>query len=233
MKMTITNNKVILHLPKTAGSSVRWNAMKVDGFQYSCQHCHYKMLPEEFKDMPKVSFIRFPMDWYVSYYEYTKKNSHEKERLGLLFTDVISEDFTKSFQETLPLLINLTKCFKERPDLLMKFKNNLKQKVTNDYKCWIVSYFDNISTITPETFENKSMYQWLYDIVGLDNATVYRVEDQFEEGMRKEFPRAPIQHRNVNKKRKPFREYYTKELEDMVTKADSYILDKYYKDFQG
>lgn len=236
--MTVTNSRVILHLPKTAGSTVRWRAMENDGFQYACQHCSFKMLPNEYKGMKIVSFIREPLDWYVSYYEFTKKRFINKGDISLLFVKEFSEDFEKSFQETLPLLLDLTKTFKENPLMLEKFKLTLKSLTCNKYVAFASSYFDNISTITPESFEHKSMYQWYYDIIGLDNATVYRIEDQFEEGML-EFNATPrgrrteFRKKNQNTDRDETDTYYTKELKEMVLKADKYIINKHYSSYYG
>jgi len=195
--MTVTNTRVILHTPKTAGSSIRWPAMKIDGLQYSCQHCHIKMLPNQYKNMKKITFVRNPYDWYASRYSFTIKRKNHIKNLDDVFTETFSNDFTKDFNDVLPLYMNLTKAF-ENKFLLEKFKTKLKREVTNNYQCWLVSYWDNIDNITAESFENRSLYDWWLNICGVYEAdAIYRIEDQHEYGLKKEFgENINIVHRN-------------------------------------
>jgi len=226
--MTVTNTRVILHTPKTAGSSIRWPAINIDGLQYSCQHCKYEMLPEQYKDMRKITFVRNPYDWYASRYFFDKKRDNNKlSDRNDIFTSIFSNNFELTFKETLPFYMNLTETFRDK-FILNRFKNALKYQVTNNYQCWLVSYWDNIEDIKPEDFENKSLYQWWLDIVGVDKADAwYRIEDQHEEGMKKEFgENVNIIHKNKSH-RPNTNTLYTDDMKHIVYEADKNIFIRY------
>jgi hypothetical protein len=72
----ITKHFVLLHFPRTGGVFLRracrahlppdWILHEPDE-----THAFHADVPEEFMDLPMVTFIRNPWDWYVSFYEFT------------------------------------------------------------------------------------------------------------------------------------------------------------------
>jgi len=220
-------NTIILHTPKTGGSSVRWPAIKKFGIKYSCQHCDYKMLPEKYKNYRKITFIRNPLDWYASRYFFDKKKFQQKQKKLEPFTDALSNDYKLSFKETLPNMMNLTNAFRN-PKILNHFKKRIQREVTNNYQCWWVSYFDDIDSLTPEYFENKSLYKWFLDIIGIEHAdAIYRLEDQYEYGMKKEFGNdINLIHKNKTK-RTSSGDLYTDSIKKMVIDVEQKFIQKY------
>ena len=228
--MTVLKNidTVILHTPKTGGSSVRWPAIRLHDIRYSCQHCHYKMLPAEYNNFRKVTFVRNPIDWYASRYFFDKKKAINRFFRKEPFTDALSLNYKLGFEETLYNMLNLTEAFKNKK-ILELYKKILKHEVLNNYQCWQVSFYDNFNDIEPEIFNNKSLYQWSLDITGVSFANaVYRLEDQYAEGMRKEFGnRIELIHKNKTVRKKS-QELYNKTMINAVVNKDKKIIDKYY-----
>jgi hypothetical protein len=220
---------VIIHVPKTGGSSVRWPAIRKFGVRYSCQHCNYSSLPDKYKDFRKITFVRHPLDWYASRFFFDKKKFHNDKTIKFEpFSDALSNEYKLSFKETLPMMLDLTEAFRNE-EILNLFKKRLTFEVTNNYQSWWVSYFDDINEITAESFEHKSLYQWFCDIQGVDNCdAVYRLEDQHESGMKREFgDGVNIVHRNKTG-RKSNSEIYEKEMIEKFLNKEKEFIMKYY-----
>jgi len=226
-------NTIIIHVPKTGGSSVRWPAINKYGVRYSCQHCNYNMIPEQYKNFRKITFTRNPIDWYASRFFFDKKKFARVDKRTKFepFTDALSEMYSLTFKQTLPRMLNLTEAFSDEATLGL-FKKRLKYEVTNNYQCWWVSYFDDIDAITAESFENKSLYQWFNDIIGLDKCdAVYRLEDQHELGMKCEFGSdVNLVHRNKTGRRKS-EDIYSPQMRQSVLETEKDFIRKYYADY--
>ena len=219
---------IILHTPKTGGSSVRWPAIKKFGMRYACQHCAYKMLPEMYQDYRKVTFVRHPIEWYASRFFFDKKKWDIRQRAKLEpFTDALSNEYQLTFSQTLPRMLDLTEAFSD-PKVLQSFKNKVSNEVNNNYQAWWVSYFDDIDGITAESFGHKSLYQWFLDIVGVQHAdAVYRLEDEYELGMKKEFG-GDIQLLHKNKTgRNTSDEIYSVGMIKSVLEKEKTFIEKY------
>jgi hypothetical protein len=69
--MLVTEEFVFVHVPKTGGSFTRGILRKqskvIDEFH---KHAPYSDLPIEYRELPVVSVIRNPWDWYVSWYHF-------------------------------------------------------------------------------------------------------------------------------------------------------------------
>lgn len=219
---------IILHVPKTGGSSVRWAVMNKFGVRYSCQHCDYKMLPKQYRNFRKITFIRNPIDWYASRFYFDKKKFDTNKRAMLEpFTDALSEKYSKTFKETLPRMLDLTEAFKNER-VLDLFKKSINREVTNNYQCWWVSYFDDIDTITAESFEHKSLYQWFCDKIDIEQCdAIYRLEDQHSLGMKKEFGGdVDIKHKNKTGRRKSS-DIYSSDMVNKVIEKEKDFISRY------
>lgn len=217
---------VILHTPKTGGSSVRWPSIKKYGIRYACQHCDYKMLPDEYKNFRKITFVRNPIDWYRSRYFFDKMRFKEGKTRDVM-TTALSHEYKKSFNETLPLYLNLDEAFKD--EMTQKiYRSMMKFNILNQYTCWNVSYHDNINDVKSGYFEGKTYYQWILGKIGVEYADkVYRLEDQYRMGMLTEFGNDISLEKRNKTPRKEFREDYTRENRQLVLKLEDKFIKKY------
>ena len=165
--MTVTNNRIILHVPKTAGSSVRWNAMKVDGIQFYNEHGCLSNLNDEYKDLRSVGFIRDPETWYMSMYNFAKDKYINRGLKHENFTIMIalSDEFKRSFQETLPLMMNLTYTFEQYPQIWEEVKKRFIASALNTGRSRYHSYFPNFSKMSPKDFKNRSLQKNLITFI--------------------------------------------------------------------
>ena len=197
--MLVTDlDKVVLHMPRCGGSSVRW-AINSAGYKYkfSCEHANISSLPDKYKHLPTIGFIRNPIDWYVSWYSFLN-DLRRKKRKGCFIVGALSDDYRLSFGQLLPRLLDIEGFLTENPDYLMEIKDRFRIRVMNDYLCWLNTYFDDISTITPSDFKG-SLFNWYYQKVGMSTCNeVYRLEDGLQYGIDKAFPDKNIKvgHRN-------------------------------------
>lgn len=68
--MLVTPNFVFIHIPKTAGRFCRHQIVEHAGpvlFRGGL-HGPIERLPEQFKQLPIIAFVRNPWDWYVSWF---------------------------------------------------------------------------------------------------------------------------------------------------------------------
>jgi len=227
--MTILNkiNTIILHVPKTGGSSVRWPAVRKFGLRYACQHCHHKMLPREYSLFRQISFIRNPIDWYISRYIFDKFRFKTVKRARDIMTTALSYGYKLNMNETIEKYLDLDYAFKDKRTIKI-YRILLKNDVMNNYTGWNISYHDNINKVGPGFFEGLSYYQWLIEIIGLKYADViYRIEDQYEFGMKKEFG---SDIKLIHKNRTPFglkKEIITAENINNIKHKDKIIINKY------
>jgi hypothetical protein len=194
--MLVTNaNKVILHMPRCAGSSIRWALIKA-GYKYrfSCEHAPIKMLPQKYKDYPRIAFIRNPIHWYHSRYYYAKKKI-VGNKIGvsvLLF--ILSDGFKLSFDEFIVNAVNLNHFFADQYNI-KKLKMRIQRVVMNTYCCWQAFKWEDVENISSADF-NGTFFDYTFKTIGLDTAKIYRIEDGVQNSIDKEFKNVIIQKRN-------------------------------------
>ena len=100
---------VVLHMPKCAGSSVRWAIEKVyKDIRWTCGHAPIETLPERYKNFRRIGFCRNPLSWYLSKYYHDKKKFLQGDAKDtLVYVSLASDDFKKDFNQTLPILLDL------------------------------------------------------------------------------------------------------------------------------
>ena len=217
---------VILHAPKTGGSSVRWPAINKFNIRYACQHCNYKMLPEEYKNFRKITFVRHPLAWYKSRYYFDLYNFSKARGSRDIMTTALSHVYTKSFNETLDSYLNPDEAFKD-PKTIDIFRKLTKLDALRNYTCWNISYQDNINKVEPGFFNGQTYYQWLLNITGIQYADVaYRLEDQYALGMKKEFGEdINLVHKNKTKQKNIID--YSDENKKIVLEREQDFIKKY------
>lgn len=217
---------IILHTPKTGGSSVRWPAINKFGIRYACQHCRYDMIPKEYENFHKMTFIRNPIDWYTSRY-FFDRNRFRNKKLCDAMVYALSLEFRLNFNQTLNRMMNLSEAFTDKKTLSL-YKNFIQHDVLNNYTVWNVSYHDNIEKISSDTFNNMSYYQWILDTIGIENAnSIYRLEDEYEIGMKKEFGN-DINLIHKNKTNKPSNDIiYNQQTRKIIVNTEIEFIKKY------
>jgi hypothetical protein len=228
-KVTVLSriNTIILHTPKTGGSSVRWPAIQKHGLKYSCQHCNYKMLPEEYKNFHKMTFVRNPLDWYRSRYNYDKFRFKVIKKYRDAMTTALSHYYKKNLNETLEAFLNPDEAFRDKKTRDI-YRRLIKLDVVSNYTCWNVSYHDNIDSVDYGYFQGKTYYQWLLHMIGVHEAdSVYRLEDEYEIGMKKEFG-DDVELIYKNKTPKIYNiETFTKSNKQLILSAEADMIEKY------
>lgn len=69
--MYVTQDKVFLHMVKSAGISVHFGLFQSENIiNYNQRHASIDHLPERYKDFPRYGVIRSPEDWYQSFYKF-------------------------------------------------------------------------------------------------------------------------------------------------------------------
>jgi hypothetical protein len=81
--MTATRHFVFLHVPRTGGSFIKATCLRnlpSEWFVPTSAHRHapYSQVPSECKDLPMITFVRNPWDWYVSWYHWTTQIAVER-----------------------------------------------------------------------------------------------------------------------------------------------------------
>lgn len=82
LSMYITDKFVFLHVPKTAGTTVMRNLLPamsrgtygMNLVRYeNTYHKHVQFLPEQYKHLPRIGFVRNPWAWYVSWLGWSQR----------------------------------------------------------------------------------------------------------------------------------------------------------------
>jgi len=190
-------DKVLLHMPKCGGSSVRWAVVNKYEYRWSCDHAPLHALPDRYKNMRRIGFCRNPVDWYVSKYYHDKNHFCRKDSTDTLsIIRFVSDNFNDSIQEVLPRLLDISNYFDMNPNKLDALKLRYRQLAMNKYLCRIALGFEDISEIKAEIFTD-TLYNFWYEWIGLNSAKVYKMDDgNFSSYVRKEFPGVNIGHRN-------------------------------------
>jgi hypothetical protein len=225
--MLVTNSKkVILHLHKCAGSSVRWAIIKA-GYEYlfSCEHAPIKMLPDKYADWDRIGFIRNPIDWYLSYFHYFKCVTNKRKINSGVMYYVLSDGNTLSFDQFIDNALNLREFFKDENNLKL-LRSRIRVVVMNTYDCRHAFTWDDVSAITHDDFTD-SLLDYKFKLLGLDTARVYRIEDGIQNALNKEFnnPKIVTQRRNVSPKMN--KSVVTTEMKNKIFQRDRFYFDKF------
>lgn len=114
--MLITRGFVYVHVPKTGGTFVRKITTDTSNADFIVEHAinghaGVNEIPTEWRHLPRLSSVRNPWDWYVSWYEYQKllanrTDTDDQTAQNPPFWSHISANNTLGFEDTLLNLLN-------------------------------------------------------------------------------------------------------------------------------
>jgi len=170
--MYITDDKIFLHMVKSAGISVHKGLIQSEqNIHVNQRHASLNNLPEYYQDLPRYSVIRKPEDWYKSFYKFFlgvegylsfMLNDPKEPYDGYIYPIDFNEFVKRSinFKETLLKFPNKARVF-----------NNLLRSQGNLH--FVTGYFtEAIDPSNPLSFEqfNMSLYEWFWRGCGADTA---------------------------------------------------------------
>jgi len=177
--MTVFNNKVIQHIPKTGGTAFKKAISKrLDMLEYNTNHKPLDYLGyldnEKFSSYEVVAVLREPVNWYLSWYNFTVfKNKNDP--LGAILLD-----YSLNMDDYMDNALDLTEFFKKDPNLIKEFKRYI---AVTGYS-HITYFIKDIDNLTPEFFEHKSLYSFLVTAQVDENTKLFRWKDQYPDFLR-------------------------------------------------
>ncbi len=170
--MYVTDDKIFLHMVKSAGISVHKGLINSEQRVHVNQrHASLNNLPEYYQHLPRYSVIRKPEDWYKSFYQFFlgvqgylsfMLNDPKDPYDGYIYPIDFNEFVRRSinFKDTLLKFPNKAKVF-----------NNLLRSQGNLH--FITGYFteaiDPENQMSYEQFD-MSLYEWFWRGCGADTA---------------------------------------------------------------
>jgi len=215
------NKKLILHMPKCAGSSIRWAVVEKYTYQWSCEHAPILKVPNMYKFYKRVGFCRNPMTWYQSKYNQglTAFQRNGFEPTGLMC--LITQNFTLNFMQALPIMLDFEN-FMSKPLNIKLFKKRMQSLQMNNYNCRNAMMYEDINAIDQNTFKG-SLYGFYYNMIGLNTATVYKIDDgKLSEYVHREFPLVDSIHRRNTGKYERFTSNIISDVDDYYIKLNNY-----------
>jgi hypothetical protein len=234
--MIVTDKFVYIHTSRQAGSFINRLILEhIPGSSMLRYHGKLVDLPNDYKHLPVIGFIRNPWDWYTSmYFNYKSKQQY--------IYNVISESDSLGFSDTVERFANLGDKSPTSQSLLKILQqvapDNLAQDlplklkrpglIKNDFK-----HYE----------QNMGYYSWLlkkmHEVDGKLIGHFGRFEKLREDLlMLLESTGTPIsnsmlgfinnmQALNTNSREPNYKKYYNDTLRDLILERDSYIIDTF------
>lgn len=123
--MLVTDKLVYIHIPKTAGHFAKRYIKKFAGsLLYEGEwHGPLSRLPEEYSQLPIVSFVRNPWDWYVSWFFHQKDIGFVNPLVGAAAASGIVE-----FGPAIRFIVKSTREGTKESKLLTRYVNSAAYK---------------------------------------------------------------------------------------------------------
>jgi len=176
--MLVIGDKVVLHMPRCGGSSLRWALEKAGlTYRYSCEHAPFWSLPLQYKKLENVGVVRHPSEWYRSLFYYQcRLGRNSSSVLGyVLSSGFKSDDFTSFYANALDL-----PSFFANSNNLEMLKKRIKHIQMNKYTCWQVLNWPDVEDPL-SGIAGKTLYEHWYNTVGLDLAdNIFSLEQGFD-----------------------------------------------------
>jgi len=229
--MLVSQSLVFIHLTKCGGNFVRNALHEVDGpEQYAGRfHGPWSEIPNQYSNMPVITAVRNPYDWWVSWYHFMKKHNWPNP-IARAAVITGNESFPKMLQF---ITASLTKGSKAaiKVDRQIQALAEDHSAIQNDFtgkmiehmrlhQCGILSWRFSFQLLgIPEnqlTILNQDSL--LNDLkLALKHAGC-----EFENNMLTNLPKANTTARNTN-----HRNYYVKESRIAVARLDRLIIEKF------
>lgn len=225
--MLVTDkNKILLHMPRCGGSSARWGLMKSGiRHRYSCEHMNHEMIPEIYQGYDRVAFIRNPIRWYESYYSHAKKFFDRNGHNGAgVLVRVLSENFKTPYEEFLNNSLDMQHYFSDESNL-NRLRRNTTMSIMNHHICCLTTYWEDLEAITAQDFD-KTMFSWYHDMVGIQTAKVFKLEDGLEIGL-KEFVDEPVILHKNSACRPDDKIFRTEDISNIIYEKDYKYFEQY------
>jgi len=171
--MIIYKNKIIMHVPKTAGTSVIEAAMKDwENLDFKINHFPIKGLEsalfEYAKDYEKIALVREPVSWYKSFYNYVKGTpeyiTHDALNRVLMFNE---KGEILSIDEYIENCLNFSSIMNKNIDNIMR--NTLKAKGG-----WMKWMFPSQEV----EFTHNTFYQFMIDSFIDETVKTFKMETE-------------------------------------------------------
>ena len=179
--MIILDNKIIQHIPKTAGTSlketIRQHKIPVNymGIHVPLNYLNNPAFSYA-KNYEKIAVVRTPVSWYNSWINY-----HRPRKRSCSLTQALlynqDDNLQLSGADFLHNALNLTKFFKDNPQKL----EFVKQHVLTDPRGHSKNFLGNISELTPEYFQDQGLYEFYIKRQLDDSFTIFTMESQLKE----------------------------------------------------
>jgi hypothetical protein len=216
---------VILHMPRCAGSSIRWGLINSGyTYKYSCEHLNYDAIPNDYSKMPTIGFIRNPAEWYLSLFY-----QHKRKPENSIIVFEITDRFTVSFDIFIKRATDLKKFFIKNPLYISRIKRRIQHIAMNRYVCWITSWIADLDSLNADFFTGSLLDHW-FSMVGLDrkNCHVFRVEDGIENILSNVINDKSIRIGNRNSiKSRPGMQQMNNRILENIRGADSFYFKKF------
>jgi len=181
--MYITEDKVFLHMVKSAGISVHVGLIHSNNIiNYNQRHASINTIPEKYKDFPRYGVIRTPEEWYKSFYKFFVS---VQGYMSFMLNDLGEDGFIHPipFNEFVARSINFKDTLLKYPNKARVFNNVLRSQGNTHF---IGGYFTEAIKITPDNVIldessldqfDMSLYEWFYKGCGMDTSTNIPMSD--------------------------------------------------------
>jgi len=232
--MLVTQSLVFIHLTKCGGTFVRSALLELDGSQQYAGRYHgpWSELPQEFREMPVITAVRNPYDWWVSWYHYMKARNWFNP-LARAAVDAGYEEFPEMIQFILSSLqegsseaINVDNAVQTLINTPGTIPNDFTTHMTDHMRqnqCGILSWrhsfqLEGIEKNKLIVIQQESLLEDLFSSllkIGI-TAQMSQIQKLIE------LPKANTTVRNTD-----YRSYYNNSSKEAVSILDKEILEKY------
>jgi hypothetical protein len=221
--MLITEHFVFVHMPKTGGAFVRELCRRhlspIVEFEL---HPTYSQVPPEFAELPALSFIRNPWDWYVSVYHYTHEQvaRGEYQGRGVVWKEILS----RPFEDAVTRACTLRELSPESGPSGPFWYRIMKERDCDYYTAMHLLMTAESDRVEIGRYENLRT-----DLLAFMDRHKVPIDNGFREAV---LTSEPIYPPWGSPKRAPYQSHYDETLRDLVASSCP-LVDRYGYSFEG
>lgn len=221
--MYVTNDKVFLHMVKSAGISVHRGIIEAGHLVHVNQrHASLNNLPKKYQELPRYAVIRKPEDWYKSFYRFFL---NVDGYLSWALNDLGEDGYIHpiGLNEFVRRSINMKDTLIKYPNKARVFNNLLRSQGNMHFVTGYFAEAINKEELSSYNQFDMSLYEWFFNGCGQDTAInipmdrLDLVEELFD---------IKIGHDNKTSDDKP-REEYEPEVLALIRTTHSKYYDLY------